>query len=108
AGLGPGRPDELRARSRDRAEGIPLYAVETVRVLLDRGLVESDDGRYRLTAPVDALEVPETLHALIAARLDDLAPDERRLLGDAAVLGKSFTKRALSALSGLEDELDPL
>ncbi len=108
-GLAPGLPDELRARIRERAEGIPLYAVETVRMLLDRGLLERDGDGYRPTAAIEALEVPETLHALIAARLDDLTPDERRLLGDASVLGKSFTKRSLSALSGLsEDELEPL
>src|SRR5206468_5071693 len=59
--------------------------------------------------PIEDLEVPETLHALIAARLDGLSPEERRLVQDAAVLGKSFTRRALAALSGLhERELDPL
>src|SRR5262249_27466478 len=108
-GLVPGLPDELRARIRDRAEGIPLYAVETVRMLLDRGLLERDDGTYRPTGAIETLEVPETLHALIAARLDDLEPSERQVLRDASVLGKSFTKRALAALSGTaEDELEPL
>jgi predicted ATPase len=68
-GFVPGIPEELRARIRDRAEGIPLYAVETVRMLLDRGVLERADGAYRPTAPIEALEVPETLHALIAARL---------------------------------------
>ena len=53
--------------------------------------------------------MPETLHALIAARLDGLAAEERRLLQDAAVLGKTFTKQALAALAGLaEAELEPL
>ncbi|HYX75791.1 MAG TPA: AAA family ATPase, partial [Gaiellaceae bacterium] len=108
-GFVPGLPDELRERIRDRAEGIPLYAVETVRMLLDRGLLERDDGAYRPTGAIETLEVPETLHALIAARLDDLEPSERQVLTDAAVLGKSFTKRALAALSGTgQDELEPL
>ena len=52
------------------------------------------------SATIEALEVPETLHALIAARLDGLAPEERRLLQDAAVLGKTFTRAALAALAG--------
>jgi tetratricopeptide (TPR) repeat protein len=53
--------------------------------------------------------VPETLHALIAARLDGLTPDERRITQDASVLGKTSTKPALSALSGLgEEELEPI
>jgi class 3 adenylate cyclase/tetratricopeptide (TPR) repeat protein len=109
AGLVPGLPEDVRARILDRAEGVPLYAVETVRMLLDRGLLAREGDRYRLTGPVEALEVPETLHALVAARLDGLTADERHLLQDAAVLGKTFTKDGLSALNGLaEPELDAL
>jgi class 3 adenylate cyclase/tetratricopeptide (TPR) repeat protein len=101
-GLVPGLPAELSARIRERAAGIPLYAVETVRMLLDRGLVVDEGGRFRATSSLDALEVPESLHALIAARLDSLDPIERQLLQDAAVLGKSFTAHAITAISGVE------
>ena len=53
--------------------------------------------------------MPETLHALIAARLDDLGPPERRVLEDAAVLGKTFTRPGLAALTGMsEEELEPI
>ncbi len=108
-GLVPGLPDEVRARIRDRAEGVPLYAVETVRMLLDRGLLQQDGEGYVATGDVGAIEVPETLHALIAARLDDLTTDERRVIDDAAVLGKTFTPRGLAALTGRsEEELDPI
>ena len=109
SGLVPGLPEEMRDKILARAEGIPLYAVETVRMLLDRGALVQDGPVYRLTGPIAALEVPETLHALIAARLDGLTHEERRLLQDASVLGKTFTKRALAALSSLgEAELEPL
>jgi class 3 adenylate cyclase/tetratricopeptide (TPR) repeat protein len=108
AGLVPGLPDALREQILARAEGVPLYAVETVRMLLDRGLLVEDGPVYRLTGPVEALEVPETLHALIAARLDGLSAEERRLLQDAAVLGKTFTKDALAALAGSAGEIEPL
>jgi len=108
-GLVPGLPDEVRARIRDRAEGVPLYAVETVRMLLDRGLLRRDGDGYVAVGDVGSLEVPETLHALIAARLDDLTTDERRVIDDAAVLGKTFTPRGLAALTGRsEEELDPI
>jgi predicted ATPase/class 3 adenylate cyclase len=108
-GLVPGLPGELRERIQERAEGVPLYAVETVRMLLDRGLLARTDDGYGLTGSVEALEVPETLQALIAARLDGLDPDERRLLEDAAVLGKTFTAPGLAAVSGLaQDELEPM
>jgi predicted ATPase/class 3 adenylate cyclase len=108
-GLVPGLPSSLRTQILARAEGVPLYAVETVRMLLDRGLLVEDGSAYKVVGEIDTLEVPETLHALIAARLDGLSPDERRLLGDAAVLGKTFTPQALAALSGLEsDQLEEL
>ena len=102
-GFVPGLPGELRAQILSRAEGVPLYAVETVRMLLDRGLLAREGDVYRPTGEIESLDVPETLHALVSARLDGLAPDERRLLQDAAVLGKSFTKAGLAALSGMPD-----
>jgi class 3 adenylate cyclase/tetratricopeptide (TPR) repeat protein len=102
-GLVPGLPDTLQEQILARAEGVPLYAVETVRMLLDRGLLVQDGPAYRVTGPVDQLEVPETLHALIAARLDGVTAEERRLLQDGAVLGKTFTKAGLTALSGLDE-----
>ena len=109
AGLVPGLPGELRSSILERAEGIPLYGVETVRMLLDRGLLEREGDAYRPIGSIGALEVPETLHALIAARLDNLTPEERRLLQDASVLGKTFTKQGLTALTGLSDaELEPV
>jgi class 3 adenylate cyclase/tetratricopeptide (TPR) repeat protein len=101
-GILPGLPADLSERIRDRAAGIPLYAVETVRMLLDRGLVVEEAGKFRAKGSLDALEVPESLHALIAARLDSLGATERQLLQDAAVLGKSFTSHAITAVSGLE------
>jgi len=99
AGLVPGLPAELRAQILGRAEGVPLYAVETVRMLLDRGLLVREGDVYRPAGEIETLEVPETLQALIAARLDGLSAEERRLLQDAAVLGKTFTLQALAALT---------
>src|SRR4051812_38327029 len=109
AGLVPGMPESLKTQILARAEGVPLYAIETVRMLLDRGLLEQEDSAYRVVGEVEALEVPETLHALIAARLDGLSEDERRLLQDGAVLGKTFSRRSLASLHGVEENaLDPL
>ena len=104
AGLVPGLPDATRAQILDRAQGVPLYAVETVRMLLDRGLLAVEGSVYRPTGPIEDLEVPETLQALIAARLDGLDPAERRLIQDAAVVGKTFTKASLAAITSLPEE----
>src|SRR3954447_23465627 len=77
SGLVPGLPGALAAEIRARSEGVPLYAVETVRMLLDRNLVAQEGSRYIVTGDVSDLEVPESLHALVAARLDNLEPAER-------------------------------
>jgi len=108
AGVVPGLPEELQGEILGRAEGIPLYAVETVRMLLDRGLVVREGSVYRPTGEV-TLAVPETLHALIAARLDGLSADERRIVQHAAVLGKTFSRQGVASLNGMpEDELEPV
>ncbi len=108
-GLLPGVPKELEERILGRAEGVPMYAVETVRMLLDRGLLVREGAAYRPTGDIGELEVPDSLHALIAARLDGLAPEERTLVQDAAVLGKTFTLDGLVALSGRPTgKLEPL
>ncbi len=89
-----------------RAEGVPLYAVETVRMLADRGVLEQVGESYRTVGDLGAeLDIPETLHALVAARLDGLPDDERSLVQDAAVAGHSFTVAAVCAISG-RDEAD--
>jgi predicted ATPase/class 3 adenylate cyclase len=103
-GFVPGLPDDLRRQVLDRAEGVPLYAVETVRMLLDRGLLEQHGNQYRPTGPIPALEIPETLHSLVAARLDGLVEDERRLVQDASVVGKAFSRDALVAVTSLPEE----
>src|SRR5207247_2259586 len=95
-GLVPGLPETLRDQILGRAEGVPLYAVETVRMLLDRGLLVEEGASYKPAGPIETLEVPETLHALIAARLDGLTREERQLLQDGAVLGKTFRIYGLS------------
>jgi predicted ATPase len=108
-GLVPGMPDAVMMRLREAADGIPLYAVETVRMLRDRGLLTEIDGEVIAVSDLTALEVPETLHALIASRLDGLPEDERQLVQDASVLGKTFTRQGLAAVSGRPgDEVERL
>ena len=100
AGLVPGLPEAAADSIVARADGIPLYAVETVRMLLARGLLTVVDGTYRPTGDLTQLDVPETLVALIASRLDALPPEERALIADASVLGQSFTAAGLAAVAG--------
>ena len=89
-------PAETQATLLATAEGNPLYAEEYVRMLMDRGHLRHEGDRWRL-APGD-LPVPESVHGLIAARLDDLPTDQKQLLQDAAVLGKVVWLGALAAM----------
>ncbi|MBB6629328.1 AAA family ATPase [Nocardioides sp. KIGAM211] len=104
-GLVAGLPGRLRAGLVARAEGLPLFAIETIRSLVDRDVVVPRDGRYVLADPtVDLAElrVPVSLQALLAARLDALGRVERRLVDCASILGDTFTARALRSLWGEE------
>ena len=102
--LVPGIPVAARAAISGQAQGVPLFVVETVRSLIDRDIVQPVDGVYRLTGDIGELAVPDSLHALLAARLDALDPDVRRLVADAAVLGTTFPVEALIAVSGRDED----
>jgi len=109
-GLVEGLTTESRAALVERAEGVPLFAVETVRALIDRDAVVPRDGRYVPAdgAPLDldAIGAPASLQALVAARLDALSPDEKRVVADASVLGATFTRAGIVALGGDSPGLD--
>ena len=66
--LVPGMPPTTRSKITSQAQGIPLFAVETVRSLIDRDIVQPVEGVYRLIGDVGELIVPDSLHALLAAR----------------------------------------
>ena len=101
--LVPGMPPAARAKITGQAQGVPLFAVETVRALIDRDIVQPLEGVYRLVGDVGELAVPDSLHALLAARLDALDQPVRRLVADAAVLGNTFPAEALIAVSGQDE-----
>ncbi len=85
-------PAELQEKLLERAGGNPLYAEQFARLFLEHG-------------SLDAAHVPENVQGIIAARLDALPPDEKRLLQDGAVLGKVFWSGGVAALSGFEGDM---
>jgi tetratricopeptide (TPR) repeat protein len=94
----PGLPEEAVSTIVERAAGIPLYAVELLRGLLAQGDLEEEAGHYRLVGDVARMAVPESLQAVIGARLDRLDPVDRAVLQDAAVLGYAFTVAGLASI----------
>ncbi|HET6870827.1 MAG TPA: adenylate/guanylate cyclase domain-containing protein, partial [Solirubrobacteraceae bacterium] len=94
-------PIEAKHRIISHAEGIPLYAIETVRALADRGALVERDGALVLTGELGELDVPPSLISLLGARLDALAPGEREMVKTMSVFAGNFPLAAVQALSGL-------
>ncbi len=98
--IGEGRP--LQALKRlliDRTEGNPFFLEESVRALVETGVVVGDRGSFRLAKPLDTIQVPATVQAVLAARIDRLPPPVKHLLQSAAVIGKTVPFTLLESVA---------
>ena len=94
-------PAELRQSILERADGNPLYAGEFVRLLRDKDLLMLKGTSWELREGA-SVPFPDTVQALIAARLDTLSADTKSLLADAAVIGKVFWAGGVAEMGGRE------
>src|SRR5438034_3367559 len=104
-------PDELRDRIVARAGGNPFFIEESLRSLVESGAIARDEaGEWRLRDRPSVLEVPATLHAVVAARIDRLPPTARECIQLASVIGQRFGDRVLREAGGnhLADAVDQL
>jgi class 3 adenylate cyclase/tetratricopeptide (TPR) repeat protein len=97
--LGP-----LKRLVAERANGNPLFLEECVASLVDTGALEGEPGAYRFTRPTLALEVPPTVRATIASRIDRLRYEDKRLLQAASVIGDEVPVRLLEAVADVPAE----
>src|SRR5208282_577700 len=81
-----------------RTGGNPFFTEEVVQNLIESGKLQGSKGAYRLVTPVAKLEVPSSVHALLAARIDRLAEREKDVLQTAAVIGREFDEPTLAAV----------
>jgi tetratricopeptide (TPR) repeat protein len=88
----------------ERASGNPFFVEEIARTLIDTGVLEGTRGSYHLARPLPSIEVPPTVRAVLAARLDALPPAEKRLLEEAAVIGHDAPFTLLHAICGLTED----
>ena len=89
-----------------RTEGNPLFLEESVRTLVETGALLGDPGAYRLGGSADRVQVPATVQAILAARIDRLRPEWKRLLQAASVIGKDIPIGWLEAIADMRsDEL---
>ncbi len=88
----------------DRTEGNPFFLEECVRTLVEAGVVSGDRGAYRLTKALDTIQVPATIQAVLAARIDRLPPEDKTILQTAAVIGKDIPFALLQAVVESSEE----
>ena len=88
----------------ERTEGNPFFLEESVRTLVETKVLVGERGRYRLGGSLEITRVPATVHAVLAARIDRLSPEEKRLLQSAAVIGKDVPFALLHAIAELSEE----
>ena len=94
----------LKAATIVRTEGNPLFLEESVRTLVETGMLVGDPGAYRLARPVETLQMPATVQAILAARIDRLRTELKRLLQAAAVVGKDVSVPLLEAIADIGGE----
>jgi class 3 adenylate cyclase/tetratricopeptide (TPR) repeat protein len=88
----------------ERTEGVPFFLEESVRTLVETGALVGERGGYRLGRPFDTIQVPATVQAILAARIDRLPPEDKTLLQTAAVVGKDVPFALLQAISQTPEE----
>ncbi|MGH2395821.1 MAG: ATP-binding protein [bacterium] len=102
---GKAAPNPLIALILTNADGNPLFMEEIVQTLVERGILAEFDERWELLVPLEEVPVPDTVHAVIAARLDALPPAEKQILQIAAVHGKDFFLGGINFVA-TEDHVD--
>ena len=93
-------PDRVRDLIMTRAEGNPFFVEEVVRMLIERGVIVEEGNRWVATEAVGSIDIPETLHGLLLARIDQLPEAAKRSLRIAAVIGRQFPIRVLERVLG--------
>jgi len=87
-----------------RTAGNPFFLEESVRTLVEAGVLQGERGAYRLARPLESLQMPATVHAVLAARIDRLPPADKHLLQTAAVIGHEVPWPLVQAIAALSDE----
>ena len=88
----------------ERTEGNPFFLEESVRTLVETKLLVGERGNCRLVRPIESTQVPATVQAVLAARIDRLPPEEKRLLQTAAVIGKDVLFLLLQSIADQSEE----
>jgi predicted ATPase len=88
-------PETVRDAILKRSEGNPFFVEEVIRMLIERGAIAQQDERWVANETITGVEIPETLHGLLLARIDQLSDTAKRSLRVASVIGRQFPVRVL-------------
>jgi class 3 adenylate cyclase/tetratricopeptide (TPR) repeat protein len=94
----------LKRQLIERTEGNPFFLEESVRTLVETGVLVGEHGAYRLAQALPTVQVPATVQAVLAARIDRLPPEDKRLLQTAAVIGTEVPLPLLQAIAELPED----
>ena len=99
-------PDELRYFVKEKAEGNPFYLEEIINTLIETGALVSNNGGWRLTRSLEQSDIPTTVQGMLAARLDRLEIQAKRILQEASVIGRAFYHKVLTRITDLSTPVE--
>ena len=96
-------PEQVRTQILTRAEGNPFFVEEVIRMLIERGAIVRSGDRWMANETILGVEIPDTLHSLLLARIDQLSDEAKRSLRVASVIGRQFPVRVLERVLDTTD-----
>ncbi|MEE9594791.1 MAG: adenylate/guanylate cyclase domain-containing protein [Candidatus Hydrothermarchaeales archaeon] len=99
-------PQELMRFIQGNVGGNPFYLEEVINALIESGTLTRDNGTWSLSRPISQTDMPSTIHGIIAARLDHLENESKKILQEASVIGRAFLYEILKRCTQLKDQLD--
>jgi class 3 adenylate cyclase len=99
-------PQDLQRFIQTKAEGNPFYLEEVVNALIESETLVKDNGTWKLVRPMSEANIPSTIQGVIAARLDGLERDMKRIIQEASVIGRAFLYEILRRATALKDVID--
>jgi class 3 adenylate cyclase/tetratricopeptide (TPR) repeat protein len=99
-------PSELQRFIQTKVEGNPFYLEEVINALIESGTLIKDNGNWKLTKSIQEANIPSTIQGVIAARLDGLERDMKRVIQEASVIGRAFLYEILKRVTELKDVID--
>ena len=99
-------PRDLWRFIQENVGGNPFYLEEVINALIEAGALTRNNGVWSLDRPISQIDLPSTIHGIIAARLDHLESESKRILQEASVIGRTFLYEILKNCTNLKDQLD--